>query len=74
MEQTLTREPTVSVSLEMKNNLGNYESAGVFVSVNGLAAGATQAEIDELLDTGRLAYERIRERLREKVNDIRGHP
>ena len=42
-------EPNVAVSLEMKINLGNYESAGVFVSVSGLRVGATEAEIDELL-------------------------
>jgi hypothetical protein len=64
-------EPTVSVSMGMKINLGSYESADVFCSVSGLHVGATEAEIDELLDTGRIAYERIREKLKERVSAVR---
>lgn len=35
---TEAREPTITVSLAMKVNLGNYESADAFVSLSGLEA------------------------------------
>ena len=63
--------PTVSVSVAMKINLGNYESADAFVSVSGLQAGASEAEITELMDTGKLAWTVLTRALGEKVMDIR---
>ena len=65
------REPTVSVSVSMKVNLGNYESADAFVSVSGLPAGATTEQIEELLDTGKLAWSLITARLGDKVRELR---
>ena len=65
-------KPTVAVSVAMKINLGNYESADAFISLSGLEAGATAAEIDELLDTGKLAWVQMSARLQEKVSELRG--
>ncbi len=65
-------EPTVSVSCSMKLNLGNYESAEVFLSVAGIAADSTPDQIDAALATGKLAYDRIRERVRAEVAALRG--
>jgi hypothetical protein len=65
-------EPTVTVSIAFKRNLGNYESVDHFASISGLKAGATPAEIDALLDTGRVAWERIRLALAEQIR--KGRP
>lgn len=66
-----TTQPKVAVSLAMKVNLGNYESADLFLSVADVLAGTTEAEIDAALETGKLAYEHIRMRLRDQINDVR---
>lgn len=63
--------PTVSVSVSMKINLGNYESADAFVSVSGLEQGATEEEINALLDTGKLAWGLLTKRLGDKVRELR---
>jgi len=65
------QKPTVSVSVAMKVNLGNYESADAFISVSGLEAGATEAQIEELLDTGHLAWGMLTTRLGAKVSEMR---
>lgn len=64
-------EPKITVSIDMKVNLGNYESASVGIILSQLPAGATEDEIDTLLDTGQLAYDRMRERLKDKVLETR---
>jgi hypothetical protein len=64
-------KPTVSVSVAMKVNLGNYESADAFISVAGLEAGASEAEIEQLLDTGKLAWSMLTTRLTDKVAEMR---
>lgn len=64
-------EPRVSVSVAMKVNLGNYESADAFVSVSGLKEGATAAEIEALLDTGKLAWSLMTTRLGAKVAELK---
>ena len=56
----------------MKVNLGNYESADAFVSLSGLEAGATEEQINELLDTGKLAWGLATKRLMGKVAELRG--
>lgn len=60
-------EPTVAVSVSMTIRPRDYESANVQLSISGLEAGATVDEIEELLDTGRLAFSRMLPRLREKL-------
>jgi hypothetical protein len=65
------QKPTVSVSVAMKVNLGNYESADAFISVSGLEAGATEAQIEQLLDTGKLAWGMLTTRLGAKVAEMR---
>lgn len=67
----MTDTPTVAVSLEMKVNLGNYESAAVFLSVSGLEEGATEQEIAKLLDTGSIAFGVVREAMIEKIAAVR---
>lgn len=66
-------EPKVTVAVDMKVNLGNYESASVGLILSQLPAGATEQDIDALLDTGRLAYDMMRERLKSKVAETRAN-
>ena len=66
-----SQAPTVSVSVSMKVNLGNYESADAFVSLSGLREGAPLEEIEALLDTGKLAWGAMTERLMAKANALR---
>ena len=64
--------PTITVSLARKVNLGNYESADVFMSVNGITHETTEEDINALLDgPGAIAYKCIRTRLAEKVKELK---
>ena len=60
-------EPRVTIAIDQKLNMGNYESASVGIILSSLPVGVTEAEIEALLDTGRLAYGKMVERLAEKV-------
>jgi len=63
----LSDEPRISISIDQKVNLGNYESASVGIILSSLPIGVTEAEIEALLDTGRLAYDKMCTRLAAKV-------
>lgn len=67
----MSDQPTISISLSRKVNLGNYESADVFISCSGVPEGASEEDIRKLLDTGNLAYKVIREELAGKVAELR---
>lgn len=65
--------PTVTLSLSMKVNLGNYESAEAFLSISGVGMSTTQEEIDAVLDgPARIAYDALKARMGEKVAELRG--
>ena len=64
-------KPTIAVSVSMKANLGNYESADAFVSLSGLEAGTSAEEIERMLDTGKIAWSLMTQRLGEKVAELR---
>lgn len=66
-----TQEPTVGISVSFKANLGNYQSAEVSMWVSGLEKDATEEQIDEMLEVGKVAFDRIKERIRAKVKAIR---
>ena len=57
------REPTITVSMSRKLNLGNYESAECFVSLSGVRAGMTADELAPLMATGKVAWELVRTEL-----------
>ena len=65
------QEPTLSISVEMKINLGNYNSASAFVSMSGLTAETTEDDMDRLLSNGRVAWEKLRADLSAKVTEIK---
>jgi hypothetical protein len=67
----MTDEPTITVSMSRKVNLGNYESADVFVSISGIKAGATPEDIAPLLVAGRFGWDLAREALVEQIRIAR---
>lgn len=62
-DQAPEREPTISVSMSRKLNLGNYESAECFVSISGVKAGMTANDLVPLMATGKVAWEAVRAEL-----------
>ena len=63
---------TFSVSLSRKINLGNYESADVFVSVSGATAETTQEEVTQLL-SNRIVWDALKDELGRRVNEVKGN-
>lgn len=64
-----TRRACVTVG--MKANLGNYESADASICLSGLEPGMSEAQIGELLDTTHVAFKLIKTRLLAKVGELR---
>jgi len=67
----MAEEPRVTIAIDQKLNMGNYESASVGIILSSLPVDVTEAEIEALLDTGRLAYDKMVERLAAKVAEKR---
>jgi len=66
--------PTITVSLARKVNLGNFESADVFMSINGITHETTEEDMNALLDgPGAVAFNCIRNRMKEKVAELRAN-
>lgn len=61
-----------TVSLSFKANLGNYQSADVFVSVSGITSETADEEIDEMLSgPAQLAYMNVKAKVFEAVTSLR---
>lgn len=61
-------ELSMAISLARRINLGNYESADVFLSLSGITATTTAEEMDQMLDVqGALAYSKLKAALNEKI-------
>ncbi len=64
----------VTVSIERKINLGNYENVTFFLALSELEPGTSREEMEQLLDTtGETAFDVLRKRLVEKTNGVRSH-
>lgn len=72
MDENTTVPLSISLSVDRKINLGNFESAGAFVSISGVTAETTEEEIDALIaGNGALAFAKIAASLNEKVKAAR---
>lgn len=62
----------MTMSLSMKVNLGNYESADAFIALSNITDETTEAEMAALMtDQGRLAYGVLRQGLADRIKHIR---
>ncbi len=62
----------VSVSVSHKVNLGNYSSADMFLAVSNIEVGATEADIQEAIDTGEVAFVLLEKAISNKVRELLG--
>lgn len=63
---------SLSTSVQMKVNLGNYESVDVFVAISGVTQETTREEVDALLNgPGIITWEALKTTLRTRVLEIR---
>lgn len=69
--QSDDQEMRVSVSISRKLNLGNYESADLFMAISNVEPGATEEEIDEALATGDLAVQVLKKHLAVHLREVR---
>ena len=62
---------TTTVSVSHKVNLGNYESAEVFVSIAGITRSDTPDDIEEMLAQSKIAFDFIKTKIREKSAELK---
>ncbi len=61
-----------TLSISMKVNLGNYESADAFLSIGNVTVDTTDAEITELLDGSmKITYDALKVRMAEKIRQFK---
>jgi len=61
----------ICVTVGMKVNLGNYESADASVCLSGVPVGASDETIDEMLGTSKIVFRKIATQLQEKLAGLR---
>lgn len=61
----------VAVTMGLKVNLGNYESADASICLSGVPVGASDALIEEMLDTSKVVFGKLKGRLLSQVNALR---
>jgi len=64
-------ELKATLSVSMRTNLGNYESAEAFMSVSNITKDTTPEEVSELLDGSEVSYELMKKRLHQRVIDLK---
>ena len=56
------------MSMSRKVNMGNYESADLFVSLCGVRTDMTAEELAPLMDTAKVAWDLVRAALLEQLH------
>lgn len=65
-------EPTVSITMGRKVNLGSYESADVHVSLNQIPMSATEDDIKAMIEgPAQVAFKAIAAELKARCDEIR---
>ena len=64
-------KPRAAISVTRKVNLGNHESADVFIYISGLTADTTDEEIKEILATTAHTYDIVRRRVQAKAEQLK---
>lgn len=63
--------PTFTISITRRVNLGNYESADIFIMAKDLEPSATEAEIRDMIEEkGELAFNIIMSKINDKVQSL----
>lgn len=60
-----------TVSIEQSVRLRQYESAKCSIMLSGVPAWATPEMIEAALDTSKIVYDKLRERMRPRIQAIR---
>lgn len=60
-----------TITIGQKINLGDYNSAEASIILSGVPPWATPEMIEEALDTGKIVYDKMRERLVARIEGIR---
>jgi hypothetical protein len=63
-------EPTVTISVARKINLGDYESADLFISLNGIKPGMTAKDMQPLLDVAMVGWDEVYAVMKDEVNRV----
>lgn len=63
-------EPTVTISVSRKINLGDYESADLFISLNGVKPGMTAKEMQPLLDVAMVGWDEMHALLSDEISRV----
>lgn len=72
MPETNNEELRAAVSVSMRVNLGNYQSADVFVSLSGVGPETTEADMDALLQGNvAVAFQKCLGSVKAKCREIR---
>mgnify|MGYP001619605791 CR=1 FL=1 len=64
-------ELKLAVSVGMKVQFAPFQMAEAALHLSGISPGTTAEEIEEALDTGRVAYDVMKARLVAKLNGLR---
>lgn len=63
--------PRIAISVERTINLGNYESAKVYLSVSNLTAASTEGDIEDAIEFQGRVYETLKNRIKELAKEAR---
>jgi len=61
----------ISMSVDRKINLGNYESGSVFLSLTNVPVGASREEIEAALVTSKITFDVLKDAVNARVADMR---
>ena len=64
-------ETTVSVAINRKIALPNYENVDIKMEIHNVEVGATEAEVEEALATGDLAITVLKKHLAVQIRDLK---